>query len=227
MAGTPHDRQLAIDYIRANPSANNVEVARELSISKRTVAYARAQLRASGELPAGRRTAPNAPDEMLASLAPVIAQVTPAAEALDGPPTPGVPPSIELPPPIPPSALPTLPDDGEVDADEDENSIRRRIIAVARGFALNPELHPDTRLSASQVYMKLKDALKAKELGPGKPLTKEQAISRLSSLLRATGPDLALEALTRAFNLERPTNAQGSPGTVHSPDAPPPPPETP
>ena len=221
MSNKQHERTLAADYLRANPHANNVEVARELGISKRTVAYARAALRHEGELPPGRRAAREKADGPPSLMPP---QGIPESEDV-----PLVAPSLPLPPPVPPSALPLLPDDGDVDDNEDEEVIRRRIVAVARGFALNPSLHEETRLAAAQVYIKLKDALKSKTLGPGQPLTEEQALSRLSSLLRAVGPSLAFKAISLAFNIGAPKNGQitGTAEAVHSPDAPLSPPETP
>lgn len=102
--------------------------------------------------------------------------------------------------------------------DENDEETRKKLLARCRAIALDPEMHPDTVLSASQVYIKLKDAVRAKSLGPGRPLTHEDAVARLARLMSACGPTIVHEAITSAFGGTNAAKSSGSTVAVHSSD---------
>jgi hypothetical protein len=128
-------------------------------------------------------------------------------------------------PPTPSPALPSSPSDLIALADsvteEDDEATRKELLKKVRAIALDPTMHPDTVLSAAQAYIKLKDAVKAKSLGPGKPMNRETAIKRLTSLLTAVGPNIALAAFEHAFKgiLNNALQPSGSTEPLHAEDA--------
>jgi hypothetical protein len=193
MAGLrEHRRGTAKAFLLQHPSASIRQAAQALpGISERTIAQARSELAAAGLLPAGRNRKPS-----------ILAGV-------------GV-------PPIPPEPVPAPPSEGtgdrlltddqviamadpstglldELDGLDDEET-RKRLLREVKRLAFSPDTHPDTKLSATQVWLKLKDMAKAKDLGPGKPLTRAAALARLTDLHTAVD-DVALvvEAACAAF----------------------------
>lgn len=185
---------LAIHFYRRNPTASIKQVSKALGISESTVARARAMLVEKGELASGRSGSAGTP-----------APAEPDAEA----------PAPDAPPP-PKSAgaagkvldaqalqqLAAMTSMLNGDDDEDDEEVRKRLIRGVKRIAFDITLHPDTRMTASQVWIKLKDMARAKELGPGKPLTIEDAKLRLRDLHTACGLDLSLEGLFAAYNVE-------------------------
>lgn len=89
------------------------------------------------------------------------------------------------------------------DLDLDDEETRKKLLREVKRIAFDVNAHPDTRLSATQVWLKLKDMAKTRELGPGVPLTRAAAVSRLKDLILAVGLELALEALLLAFGIAR------------------------
>lgn len=77
----------------------------------------------------------------------------------------------------------------------DDDAVRTKIVRSVQRMALNPKLSPDTRLSASQIWVKLKDVSKEDELGPGPPRTEVEIIDRLLKLFEAVGHRTVLKAL--------------------------------
>lgn len=77
----------------------------------------------------------------------------------------------------------------------DDDQIRLKIVRSVQRMALNPKLAPDTRLSASQIWVKLKDVSKEEELGPGAPRTEAEVIDRLLRIFEAVGHRTVLKAL--------------------------------
>lgn len=94
------------------------------------------------------------------------------------------------------------------DLDLDDEETRKRLLREVKRLAFSPATNPDTRLSATQVWLKLKDMAKSRDLGPGKPLTRAAAIERLVSLLRTVGPDISIAAMYKAFNVKETPDAQ-------------------
>lgn len=109
---------------------------------------------------------------------------------------------------VPPSmldhqAMTALADMIDLDnADLDDEEIHKRLIRQCVRFAFDPKLHPDTRMSASQMWQKLKDKAKAGTLGPGTPLTFEAGVIRLSDILIACGPKMTVAAVNVAFEVK-------------------------
>jgi len=203
------------EYLR-HPDSSIADVAKATGVAVRTVARARETLVKEGLLAPGRNNTASAADA--AALA--------VAVAGSRPPEPDEPVASEtggqpLTPDKPPAALV----DGEalrqmsamLDdlADEDDEVTRKRMLRQVKKFAFDPTLHPDTRMSASQLWAKLLDMQRAKDLGPGIPTTLEMAINRATDFLRACGPKVAVPAFYRAFDLgEAPTSGQGITQTV-------------
>ena len=99
----------------------------------------------------------------------------------------------------------------------DEAATRDALLLQVQRLALDPSLPADLRLSATQVWVKVKDIARAKDLGPGKPLTPEDAVIRLVRLLRAVGPKIALQAFENVFGKE-PTNEKTPTESAPSPE---------
>lgn len=85
--------------------------------------------------------------------------------------------------------------------DLDDSEVHRRLLRQCLRFAFNSQLHPDTRMSASQMWSKLRDQARAKDLGPGPPLTFEAGAERLRDLMIACGPKMTLAAVNAAFDV--------------------------
>jgi hypothetical protein len=86
-------------------------------------------------------------------------------------------------------------------ADEDDDVTRKRMLRQFKRFAFDPLLHPDTRMAASQGWTKLLDMARAKDLGPGIPLTLAAAIERCTDFLKACGAKVAIPSFYAAFDL--------------------------
>lgn len=191
----------ATAWFLQNPNASISDAVMALpGIGERTIAQARSNLAEKGLMSPGRNR---------------------VAAAEKRPTLPAVPPS-----PVPdraetvPAESPTLPDgtlldDANMraladpntgflaDLDLDDEETRKKLLREVKRIAFDVDAHPDTRLSATQVWLKLKDMAKTRELGPGVPLTREAAVSRLKDLITAVGLDLALEALLVAFGIAK------------------------
>jgi hypothetical protein len=90
----------------------------------------------------------------------------------------------------------------------DDERIQKLLIKQCIVFALRSDLHPDTRMSASQMWGKLRDMAKAKDLGPGKPKTRKDAVERTRDVLVAVGPEITLEAVHLAFHVKEAPDAE-------------------
>lgn len=209
MAGKPSAiRQAIKDKMLATPHLPDAAFVSEFNCSRRLVAYVRAELVKAGKIPGGRRA--SLPTELAEAL--LVTEPDPQ----DGSPRPTTPRS-----PAPP-ALPSSPSElialAEDFTDEDDETTRKELLKKVRAIALDPGMHPDTVLSAAQAYIKLKDAVRAKSLGPGKPMTREAAVKRLTNLLVAVGPNIALTAFEHAFKgiLSNGTQLSGATEPVHS-----------
>jgi hypothetical protein len=100
----------------------------------------------------------------------------------------------------------------DVLADSDDiEATRRRLLKQTQRFVFDPSLHADTRMSASTLWTKLVDMARAKDLGPGKPLTLADAIARATDFLKACGAAVAVPAFYAAFDLTDPTPASAQP----------------
>ena len=185
----------ATTWFLQNPNASIADAVMALGISERTCAQARSNLAAKGLMSPGRNRvaaaeeratlpAPLPPSEG----APVRAEALPDGTLLDD------------------TNMRALadPDSGFLaDLDLDDEETRKKLLREVKRIAFDTNAHPDTRLSATQVWLKLKDMAKTRELGPGVPLTRAAAVARLKDLFLAVGLDLVLEALLLAFGIAR------------------------
>lgn len=110
-------------------------------------------------------------------------------------------------------------ENGEID----DAKVHKKLLRQCLTFAFNPGLHPDTRMSASQMWSKLRDQAKSHALGPGKPLTYEDGVLRLADMMKAAGSKMTLDAINRAFDVQETPNAKANdeaPTTVGTAQAP-------
>ncbi len=191
----PAHMQRARNYILAHPADSKAQAALGTGLSESTIARARRELVAEGVLPKSRGAyGDKAPPPML-------------------PPDDRTPETAPTPPTIVAGkrgdalldhdAMLTLSQmiDEAVDAGDDE-AIHKRLIKQSLMFAFRPDLHPDTRMSASQMWGKLKDMAKAKDLGPGRPMNRADAVRRTADVLVAVGPEITVEAVHLAFEVK-------------------------
>jgi hypothetical protein len=181
-------------YYLQHPDATISQAAKAIGVSQRTAAQVRTELVAKGHLQPGRNAKPRNTQFHDMPLPPDML-----------PPEPGAAPS-------PPTGGDTLltdevlrsmagkPDSLLDDLDTlDDEETRKKLLREVKRIAFAPDSHPDVRLSATQVWLKLKDMAKSRELGPGKPLTRAAAISRLKDLHLAVTAEIALAACIEAF----------------------------
>lgn len=193
----------AREYILAHPLESKMQQQIGSGTSERTIARARAELTREGKFIQvhDRLRMPKAPPPMAQGEPEPAEPETPAAES------PKVAPkepaagktSYSM---LDSDALTRLADmvDVAVDSGDDEG-IHRMLLKQCLTFAFRADLHPDTRMSASQLWAKLKDMAKAKDLGPGKPKTFADGVARLKELLTACGPTMVLAAVHEAFEV--------------------------
>jgi len=176
-------------YILAHPTESKSEQVIGSGLSESTIARARRDLIEEGRLPAPRN-------------APVKEAPKPKAVA-DQPAAPAKSPAPATKGMLDHKALLDLAQmiDALVDLG-DEDEINRRLSKQALTFALRTDLHPDTRMTASMQYHKLKDQAKAKDLGPGKPKTYALALGRLKDMHQACGVKMVLTSLRESFGTD-------------------------
>lgn len=183
-------KRRAIAYYIAHPDASQKDVMNALKISYNTASSARRSLVAKGILNGHRRGSAIPPKS-------------------DDPPPPPPPKSTEPSAPVPvvkPGE--TLDDtamreiatvDMALDDDETDEDAQKRMLAMVKSIVFNPKLHPDTRLTATQVWQKIKERALRRDLGPGKPMTYEAARDRLSDQMTACGLVLTIDALFKTY----------------------------
>lgn len=206
----PTIRQAALERARAyvldHPDESKVDQAIGAGVSTATIATVRAKLIKQGLLSPTRKLAPPRPDPT-----PPVAKPrgnrSPLLPKPEEPEKPIAPPrkSQELLDHEAMLALSALADEIEDLTDEEK---LKRLQKQALLFAFNTRLHPDTRMSASQMWTKLRDQAKSKDLGPGEPLTFEEAVSRLSELMTACGPEITLAAVNAVYQVKEDTNGE-------------------
>jgi hypothetical protein len=190
----------AREFLLAHPDMSKSQVVTATGLSDSTVARARRDLVAEGRIAQARNTPVVVPE-------PQATQPTKPKGTVDPPPAVSAAPAVGVPSKagslLDHAALVELASmvDELVEAGDDE-VIHKKLIKQCLIFALRPDLHPDTRMSASQMYGKLKDMARAKELGPGKPKTFAIGKARLTDLLVACGPEMVLAAVHDAFTVK-------------------------
>ena len=100
---------------------------------------------------------------------------------------------------VPASPTVMVPDPPEAEVVEivkDETMTTDEKRTLLRRLAENPEVRDEAKISAIRTLHQIDESVgKSRELGPGKPLTTEDTIHRLSLLITACGPDIAREAV--------------------------------
>lgn len=208
------------EYLR-HPDSSIADVAKATGVAVRTVARAREALVKEGLLAPGRNNTTSGADAAVLAVAHAATQEALArgaalAEAEQHTEVSREEPAeaaITTPAPTPRGAK-GVTIDGEalrqmnemLDglADEDDDATRKRMLRQMKRFAFDPALHPDTRMSASTLWAKLLDMQRAKDLGPGVPLTLAAAIERCTEFLRACGAKVAVPSFYAAFDLGDP-----------------------
>lgn len=174
------------EFILQHPSAKDYEIVDALRVSRRTIAYAKAELVLKGLIPAPRKTARKEP----APVPPVLPPV-PAPDYSD---------SLVTPANI--MALAADPFDDDLESDPET---QKRMTRAAKKMAFDPKNHPDIQMAAMQLWMKLKDAARARELGPGKPMTYEAAKARGMPLFKAMGLKLVIDIIETLWGNQKET----------------------
>lgn len=113
--------------------------------------------------------------------------------------------------PVATSDLYKLLESGE-DPDIDDEKTRVAMLKQLRLMSFDASLHQSIRMSAMDLYNKLKETARGQTIGPGRPLTHADALDRLCLLFKAVGATLVLEATAKAFALvEGEQNGQENP----------------
>lgn len=189
--GRPSEGKLqrAKDYILAHPDESKDQQAAGANVSRAYIGTARKELIEAGLLAPSRKAYPS----------PVLATIA-SEEAAQGTESP-------------PRAVPAVNSGGSLRdheamvalaelADQIDtmtpDEVLKKLARQCLIFSFDPKLHVDTRMSAGQQWLKLRDAQKAKDLGMGKPLTREDAVGRLNEMQYAAGPEITFEAIMAA-----------------------------
>lgn len=203
--------QKTIAYILAHPDASKSEVVFGAKVSDNTVARARRILIEKGLIPESRKKDPVLPtvemfpDDMKGSDAPVTQP--------DQDPAPADPGMLDHAAMI---AMASMVAQAEELSDEE---VQRRLMRQAQLFAFTPTLHPDTRMSASTLWAKLRDMKKDEAIGPGKPMTLLEAVCRTKDVLLAVGQVVSALAVKEAFYAEQAPDVQ-APSPLGAEEAP-------
>ena len=184
--GRPATERNAIkQYFLDHPEAKDSEVCIALNASKTTVARARWDLIDEGLLPAASRRRRPGPQKETAA----------------------APPKAPKPPARDPNEMLSGEELAELAADLDgmdnldDEAVRSKMLKSLRRLAFSTSVNNDTKLTAMNLWFKLKDLASIKALGPGNPLTFEAALGRLTELATACGMDLVLRAAVASFGL--------------------------
>lgn len=209
------------EYLR-HPDASIAEVAKAANVAVRTAARARDSLVKEGLLAPGRNASASGADAAALAVAASAAASREGNADEDRVATedeqPSQPRGAKAAHTIDGEALRQMNDLLDQLADEDDETTRKRMLRQVKKFAFDPNLHPDTRMSASQLWAKLLDMQRAKDLGPGIPQTLALAIERATDFCRAAGLKVMVPAFYAAFDLGDP-NGKADAKTVEPGDA--------
>jgi len=164
------------NFFTANPNATNTEAINVTGASQRTVSAVRNQMRSEGEMaPAlGVGRPPNRPEGITEDIIPPDEEFRQERDARQ-----------------------------EIEAVSDLNledmtpeEVRHEMVRLLRSKSTPPPV----RVSAAALLEKMRTE-SGDELGPGDPLTYEDAKVRLTLLMKACGAQLVIECVQEAFNL--------------------------
>lgn len=175
-------------YFLQNPDASISQCARDCDVSERTAAQAHSELVSEGHLRKSRKSAPT--DVFVAPEGAVAVPSVAGGDVL-----------------LTDETMKHLAQGEMTDLlDLDDETVRKTILKRVIRIALDPNSHPDSALSAATIWGKLKDMARLADLGPGKPLTRADAVERLSELMRAVGSEIAMQAMYTAFDVKEPSH---------------------
>jgi hypothetical protein len=183
-------------FILQHPAAKDFEIIDALRCSRRTIAYARADLVQMGLIPAPRKRVPKSEPALVAPVQPISGSSVPEGTVVSSAAEDTYAGSI-----VTPATVMMLASGPVDDPEETDLEIQKRMTREAKKMAFDPKLHPDTRMSAMQLWVKLKDAARARDLGPGVPKTYEDAVTRCMDMFRACGIKMVLDAFQRLWGL--------------------------
>lgn len=169
----------ALAFYRRNPQSTMKEVAAACQVSLRLAWQARQQMVIEGVCKPNKRAGVSLEAPGLSTQ--LIPPSLPAGGLLDG------------------EQLAQLAAGDTTSVDETDSETRTRMLYELRAIAFNPATYVDTRVTAMKAWFALKDVVSAKDLGPGKPKTFEDAVLRLCNILTACGATISIEAMQRAF----------------------------
>lgn len=202
--------QKTIAYILAHPDASKSEVVSGAKVSDNTVARARRILIEKGLIPESRKKDPVLPTVEMFPEEPPFA----AAQAPEPPATAHA--DLGMLDHAAMIAMASMVTQAEELTDEE---VQRRLMRQAQLFAFNPTLHPDTRMSASTLWAKLRDMKKDEAIGPGKPMTLLEAVRRTKDVLLAVGQVVSALAVKEAFYADQAPDVQ-APSPLGAEEAP-------
>ena len=208
--------QKARAWMLMHPEMSKSQVSKALGVSDATVARARRDLVEEGLFPKARNApAPTPVPKFLPAVVREPVPVPPVAAAPEPPPRPQAAPAKLTDHAGMKKLADAAPGGADIAAfadlaamiDEaiesgDHEAIQKKLLKQCLMFAMRPDLHPDTRMSASQMYNKLRDMAKAKDLGPGKPKNFAAGLTRLTELHAAVGIEMTFQAALAAFGPE-------------------------
>lgn len=188
-------------YFLQNPEGSISQCARDADVSERTAAQAHSELVKEGHLSPSRKSGPT--DVFVAPESPDALQSVIGGDIL-----------------LTDQTMKHLADGEMTDLlDLDDETVRKRLLKRVIGIALSPNSHPDSALSAATIWGKLKDMARIADLGPGKPLTRGDAVARLSELMRAVGSDISMQAMYVAFDVKEPSHEGEVPAEPTAPSS--------
>jgi len=175
-------KERAREYILAHKDESIKEQAMGADCSEPLISLVRRELVAEGLLTVGRSTRKTAPAPK--PTAPLVESPTPPAQMLDH------------------TAMQAIADMAALTDDKaTDEQVSSAMLKQCIRFAFDPNLHPDTRMSASQMWAKLKERQREKQLGPRAPMTFEAASRRMADLMIAAGAKVTTAAIHLAFEV--------------------------
>jgi len=194
MAPTGEKNERARAYVLAHPHETKRKQAKAIGVSETLIARVRSALVTEGLLAPSRKTQGGLPTSPRA----------PSGRSTDEGDAPAAYPGMRDHQAM--LALGDIVDASSVPDDDAE--VHRKLLRQCLSFAFNTELHPDTRMSASQMWAKLRDLGKSSQLGPGAPLTFDAGVERLRDVLVACGPKMTMAAVNLAFDSKESTDGE-------------------
>jgi hypothetical protein len=188
-------RDSARDYLIANPTATNADVARYLGISSRTVGYARSELMTEGRIPPawGDHKSPFVKKKNTLNLVETATEGTPFDTQTTSDLNAAVANALSHESEEVPLGGDTLRGRvlDEFDTEEMEVSKLKRILwRIAR-----TDLDNRIRTSAIWTLTRIQQDMDERSLGPGLPKTKSDIINRLLQLFDGVGAAIVIEAM--------------------------------